>query len=289
MECINKYIYSDKKEVYTRAKSILKFLTEEKLPDMDYFVGDFTKYTDFVAQYHYSLESNKRDLVYFNREKTSKTTFDDIALLGTIVHEGTHAIQKNNGILFTFDMCKNLEDINKGLIEAAAYFNGITAMACGVDKPRQNKYYNESSKNGAKILHLLLKQLMNGNCFDITLPEMIISNINSRNFKNELYNKIGEIDIPIKSISISIGIAALIKENFNIKNTAQFLLRKTDLVFEDLNNLNKTQNSAKIKRVFNEIEQINNNIFKGSACSKESYVEHKKELIEAYHTFIKKE
>ncbi len=284
MECINKYIYSDKKEVYRQAKSIIKFLTEEKLQDLDYFVGDFTKYADSVAQYRYSLDENKKDLVYFNREKIQKTTFDDTALLGTIVHEGTHAIQKNNGILFTFDLCKNLEYINNGLIESAAYFNGIFAMAYGVDKHTQDKYHHDGSENSAKTLHLLFKQLMNGNTFDIALPEIVINNINSRNFKNEIYNKVGEIDIPLKSISISIAIAALIKKDFNIKNTARFLLRKTDLVFDDLN---KIQSSAEIDDAFNKIKQINIEIFKGAACSKESYEEHKKELIDSYHTFIK--
>ncbi|MCL5105797.1 MAG: hypothetical protein M1331_00140 [Candidatus Marsarchaeota archaeon] len=188
-------------------------------------------------------------------------------------------------------MCKNLETINNGIIEAAAYYNGSIAMASGTDKVKPDKYSNnnnmESDENRAKTLHLLLKQLITGNSFDINLPKIIIDNINSRNFKNDVYNKAGETDIRLKSISISIALAALIKEDFDIKKTARFLLRKTDSVFGDLESLNETQNALKIKKTFDKIERINIDTFKGTACSRENYGAHKNELIQAYHKFIK--
>ncbi|MCL4383447.1 MAG: hypothetical protein M1168_01735 [Candidatus Marsarchaeota archaeon] len=285
MKCINEYIYKDKKEAYEKSNKTVEFLSDSKIPtNINFFLK---KFSDSSISARIICNDDKSYSILLNDGLITEQQLTNDQLIGIIAHEETHAIQNEKNLLNNFLLCTNLEKINDGIIESAAYFNGMVARICNNNQFAYKVNMN-FKRNKAELIYSLSKQLLeNGKNFVIEMPKVFIDSINLKNLENTAKEKINK-DITIKDIGISVALISFIKEDYNFKKTAKFLLRQANEVYEDLNKLNQSPDIFKIRNTFINLEEINNSIFKKSKQNSEFevYKEFKNDFIIKYVNLI---
>lgn len=285
MKCINEYIYKDRKEAYEKSNKTVEFLSDSKAPaNINFFLK---KFSDSSISARIICNDDKSYSILLNENLITEQQLTNDQLIGIIAHEETHAIQNEKNFLNNFLLCTNLEKVNNGIIESAAYFNGMVARICNNDQFTY-KVNMDSGKNKAELIYSLSKQLLeNGKNFIIEMPKVFMASINSKNIGNTLKEKMNK-NITIKDIGISVAFISFIKDNYDFKKTSKFLLRQSDEVYGDLSKLNQSPDIFKIRNAFINIEEINNSIFKKNKQNHELevYKEFKNDFIIKYANLI---